>query len=134
MRVAQHHRRLRPDSDLAAWIFAIARNTFASSRRKTVREDPARHPLGVAHAEALFDSDPACLDLERALAALPEAHREILLLSGVEGLDIARVATILDLRADAARQRLSRARAALAQALEATPATGPEALVRRGAR
>lgn len=64
-----------------------------------------------------WDSDPTCRDLERALADLPETPREILLLVAIEGLEIAQAATVLGLSADTARQRLSRARAALAAAL-----------------
>jgi len=61
--------------------------------------------------------DPTCRDLERALAALPEIHREVLLLVGVEGLDIKQAAAVLAIGHDAGRQRLARARAALAEAL-----------------
>jgi RNA polymerase sigma-70 factor (ECF subfamily) len=113
IRVAQNHTRLRPDSDLAAWIFAIARNTFISARRRPEPGRPDRADDVVA-----WDDDPTCRDLERALARLPETHREVLLLVGVEGLEIAQAATALELRADALRQRLARARAALAEALE----------------
>ena len=120
LRVARHQERLWPDSDLQSWIFAIARNTFISWRRQAAAAAPAWMPSegSGADAGAPMDPDPTCLDLERALASLPEAHREILLLVGVEGLDLARAAAVLDLRPDAARQRLSRARAALAKALE----------------
>lgn len=123
LRVARHHERLRPDSDLAAWIFAIARNTFVSSRRRAEPLDRARDapPAELAAGATPLDADPGCHDLERALAQLPEVHREILLLVGVEGLEIAQAATVLELRADAVRQRLLRARAALAAALDAAP-------------
>jgi len=49
---------------------------------------------------------------------LPEAHREVLLLVGVEGLDGAQAADVLGIRPEAFRQRLSRARTALAEALK----------------
>ena len=132
MRVARSQEKLWADSDLGAWIFAIARNTFVSSRRRA-----ATGPVRDDHAEAVTatDDDPACVDLERALVRLPVAQRELLLLVGVEGLDVARVATILELREDAVRQRLSRARTALAEALGTTPCHGADqARIRRGAR
>ena len=123
LRVARHHGRLRPESDLAAWIFAIARNTFVSSRRRAEPLDRARDtaPSELVGGATPPDADPGCHDLERALAELPDVHREILLLVGVEGLEIAQAATVLELRADAVRQRLLRARAALAAALDAAP-------------
>jgi RNA polymerase sigma-70 factor (ECF subfamily) len=131
MRVARNQQHLWADSDLGAWIFAIARNTFVSSRRRVVVADRWRDDG--AEPATTPDDDPACVDLERALMRLPVAQRELLLLVGVEGLDIARVATILELREDAVRQRLSRARAALAEALGSTPAHETEQ-ARRGAR
>jgi len=118
--IARHAVRLAPDTDLAAWIFTIARNRFQSSRRRadvTVAADPATLAGGAGPAPS---DDPGCRDLERALASLPEIHREVLLLVGVEGLDVGQAAEVLSIRADAARQRLARARAALAEALDAT--------------
>lgn len=132
LRVARHHLRLRPDSDVGAWIFAIARNTFLSSRRRiVVGSQPADDGTDVA---TTANHDPSCVDLERALMRLPEAQREVLLLVGIEGMEIARVASILDLREDAVRQRLSRARAALAAALTDASATDGEKQTMRGAR
>jgi len=133
MRVARSQERLWPDSDLGAWIFAIARNAFLSSRRRSAPAGPVRQDG--AEAATTTDDDPACVDLERALLRLPVAERELLLLIGVEGLEVTRVATILELREDAVRQRLSRARAALAEELGATPERETEqAATRRGAR
>ena len=124
LRLAQHARRLEPDTRLGAWLFTVAHRLVVSWVRAQgvraqlagdlpVREPPAgdRSPL-----EALADSQ-AQLALERAFAALPAAHREVALLVGVEGLSPTEVAEILGLRADAVRQRLSRARAQLADAL-----------------
>jgi RNA polymerase sigma factor (sigma-70 family) len=128
--IARHAARLAPDTDLAAWIFTVARNRFVSSRRRADVTAPG--PDGgqiteIASGAAPAD-DPGCRDLERALASLPEMHREVLWLVGVEGLEIAQAAAVLAIRPDAARQRLARARAALAEALggaEAAPETVP---------
>src|SRR6476660_8910353 len=82
--IARHAARLEPDTDLAAWIFTVARNRFVSSRR---RADPTAPGPDGAAAEILGpppSDDPGCRDLERALASLPEIHREVLLLVGVE--------------------------------------------------
>ena len=118
--VARHAARLQPDTDLGAWIFTVARNRFRSSRRR-----PRPIPLDEAALDQRLASspldDPGCRDLERALAALPETHREVLLLVAIEGLDTAQVGAVLDLRADAVRQRLARARAALAELVAAQP-------------
>ena len=117
---ARHVHRLAVDSDLAAWIFAIARNRFLSARRRRGKEAPAggvaREPAGPGGPG---DDDPACHDLLRALATLAEGHREILLLVGVAALSVEQAAAVLELRPDAARQRLARARAALSESLTA---------------
>lgn len=123
--IARHAAGLAPDTDLAAWIYTVARNRFLSSRRRADVAGPAADP-------AVFDraisgpptDDPGCRDLEQALASLPEIHREVLLLVGVEGLDVAQAAAVLAIRPDAARQRLARARAALADALERESTAG----------
>jgi RNA polymerase sigma-70 factor (ECF subfamily) len=56
--------------------------------------------------------------IEAALATLPGAFREVLLLVGVEGLRPVEAAVICGISPDALRQRLSRARALLEQRLE----------------
>jgi len=118
--IARHAARLAPDTDLAAWIYTVARNRFISSRRRSDVGGPAADPTVFDRAPAAGPSvdDPGCRDLEQALASLPEIHRDVLLLVGVEGLDVAQAAEVLGIRPDAARQRLARARAALADALE----------------
>ena len=117
--IARHVARLDADTDLAAWIFTVARNRFVSSRRRAEVTVPAGTPadLDLRAAEPVHSDDPACRDLERALASLADVHREVLLLVGVEGLEVAQAAAVLSIRPDAARQRLARARAALAAAL-----------------
>jgi RNA polymerase sigma-70 factor (ECF subfamily) len=114
--VARHAARLAPDSDLGAWIFTVARNQFRSWRRR--RPEPVvAGDAPPPEPERSAPGEPGDHDLERALAALPEMHREVLLLVGVQGLSTEQAAGVLGVRADAARQRLARARAALAEAL-----------------
>jgi len=60
-------------------------------------------------------------DLLAALAQLSADDREILLLTGWDGLDAAGVAEVLDCSAQAARARLSRARRRLAEQLNERP-------------
>jgi len=135
---ARHVHRLAVDSDLAAWIFAIARNRFLSAQRQRGKEATVgsgnRDAAAAAAAGAVpGDDDPACHDLLRALATLAQGHLEILLLVGVEALSIEQTAVVLELRPDAVRQRLARARAALSESLAAaTEQPGAPLLERRG--
>lgn len=133
--IARHAARLAPDTDLAAWIFTVARNRFVSSRRRADVAAPG--PDAGALAEIASGpspaDDPGCRDLERALASLPEMHREVLLLVGVEGLEVNQAAAVLAIRPDAARQRLARARAALAEALGGAEAASETVAIGRKA-
>ncbi|HEY4242332.1 MAG TPA: RNA polymerase sigma factor [Kofleriaceae bacterium] len=124
LRLAQHATRLELDTRLGPWLFTVAHHLVASwGRARAVRAQlagdlPAREPAGNARTphEALADSQAAAA-LERAFADLPPAYREVALLVGVEGLAPSEVAEILNLRPDAVRQRLARARTQLAAAL-----------------
>jgi RNA polymerase sigma-70 factor (ECF subfamily) len=124
LRLAQHARRLAPDTRLGAWLFTVAHRRVVSwSRAQAVRAQLAGDfPARDAPADdrsplsALVDSQ-AQLALERAFAELAPPYREVALLVGVEGLQPAEVAEILGQKPDAIRQRLARARAQLAAAL-----------------
>ncbi len=124
LRLAQHARKLAPDTRLGAWLFTVAHRLVISwSRAQAVRAQlagdlPAREaggddrsPLG-----ALVESQ-AQLALERAFAQLEPPYREVALLVGVEGMQPAEVAEVLGQKPDAIRQRLARARTRLAAAL-----------------
>jgi len=123
MRLAEVGPRLRVDSDLRAWLFAVARNAFHSYARSAcvrsldmradVEHFPASQGLGASP-----DAGLALDELERALARLSESDRELLLLFGVEGLSHAEVAAVLELEQVTVRKRVSRARARLAEALD----------------
>jgi len=56
-------------------------------------------------------------DLDRALAALPEHYRLVVVLADVEGLTYGEIAATLDVPVGTVRSRLARARSALQRAL-----------------
>lgn len=127
LKLARHAPRLADDTDLAAWLFTVARNAHVSHRRWAMLDvsrlvalaDEARFdPPGAASPERTVEAARAIDRLERALASLSVSDREILLLVGVEELEQEQAAAILGIRYDAFRQRLSRARARLAKANE----------------
>lgn len=118
---AQHAHRLAEGSDALAWLYAIARNKHRSSRRFLLfdmrkKERFALEPQGSAVAPDDHAAARArAAEVQLAFESLADAHREVLLLTLVEGLSSAQVARVLGLRA--VRKRLSRARAELDAAL-----------------
>jgi RNA polymerase sigma-70 factor (ECF subfamily) len=130
LRLVRHAPRLLPDTRMGPWLFTVARNLYWTYRRDVLVEETS-----VPELLRLWPSPsawPSPFDLaaagelerrvERALSTLSPQHREVLLLVGHEGLSPADGAVVCGISAEALRQRLSRARAALAQKLRETPA------------
>jgi len=126
LRLVTHGRRLRPDTRLGAWLYTVARNLYRSYLRSRLLEDSAAASLMAlwpvsAGRHSPFEAAAAGeleRRIERALAALPVASREVLLLVAVAGLDQSDAADVCGITPEALRQRLHRAREALAKALE----------------
>lgn len=125
LRFVRHAGRLDADTRLGPWLFAVARNLHVSyCRSRALEESRTLDGLGLWPTGGMSSpfEQTATNELERrieaALATLPAAFREVLLLVGVEGLRPAEAAVVCGISPDALRQRLSRARAMLAQRLE----------------
>ncbi|HET7543774.1 MAG TPA: RNA polymerase sigma factor [Polyangiaceae bacterium] len=120
MRFSEAGPRLRADSNLRAWLFTVARNAFHShTRAHKLEVSGDGELLATRPASENADSNLALAELERALSGLSESDRELLLLFGVEGLSHAELAAVLALDLVTVRKRVSRARARLAEALDA---------------
>ena len=118
------------------WVFRILSNTFVSSRR-SARARAAHEPLEDAEGEgfSLFERlhQPILMwwgnpeldflnrllreDLERAIDALPDAFRAVVVMVDVQGLAYREVADILDVPIGTVRSRLARGRSLLQKAL-----------------
>lgn len=127
LRLVARAAHLRPDTQLGPWLFTVARNLHASYRRSRLLEDS--HAAGLIGLWPSGSPGPSPFEvtaanetsrrIEAAVGALPVAYREALLLVVVEGLRPSEAAAICGVSPEAMRQRLSRARAALALDLEA---------------
>lgn len=128
--------RFRGDASLSTWAYVVARNACLKRRRRSARiapldggdaggalevEDPGAGPERAAERRELREA------LERAIAALPPAQREVLVLRDVEGLPGEAVARTLGLELRAMKSRLHRARLAVREALapHVTPGAPP---------
>jgi RNA polymerase sigma-70 factor (ECF subfamily) len=116
---ARHAHRLHPESEIVPWLFSIARNKFRSSRRYLLFDLRRKERFACEPQPASLAPDETvhlrarAEKLQKAFESLDAIHREVLLLTMVEGLDTRQVAQVLGLREDAVRKRMSRARAAL---------------------
>ncbi|MBI5711527.1 MAG: sigma-70 family RNA polymerase sigma factor [Candidatus Eisenbacteria bacterium] len=130
--LARTLRDFRGDSSLTTWAYTVARNACTRHRRRGAGEPARLEPLdarGSGRSAALQVADPGedpqrALEraelratLERAIASLPPAQREVLVLRDVEGLPAKQVGKILGLGERAVKSRLHRARVALREAL-----------------
>ena len=126
LRFVRHAHRLRPDTRLAAWLYTVARRLHLSYVRSRMIEDSAAvalmalWPVSTVHVSPFEETAANELErrIERALASLSSPAREVLLLVSVAGLSPADAAEVCGVSSEALRQRLSRARRALARALE----------------
>lgn len=110
-----------PEGDAALyWLYAVARRVMANHRRTARRYEHLTQRLAVEFSVMLGSQAPA--DTERleaadVVASLRPEDREVLLLTGWEGLGPDEVALVLGCSAATARVRLHRARSRLARAL-----------------
>jgi RNA polymerase sigma factor (sigma-70 family) len=119
LKLARSAPRLRPETDLKAWLFSVARNEYRSHRRwqrvDIRRLLAAKTELAVPPAAAAPSA--TLRDAHWALAQMSTADRELLLLVGIEGIEPRGAAEILGISYAALRQRLARARAQLSRLL-----------------
>jgi RNA polymerase sigma-70 factor (ECF subfamily) len=136
LRLVAHAPRLRPDTRLGPWLFTVARHLHSSYCRSRLLEEG--HSSGLTGLWPFGSPKPSPFEvavaseaerrIEAALAALPLSYREAILLVSVEGLQPAEAAAVCGVTPEAMRQRLSRARAALARHLEDMERPGLTAL------
>lgn len=118
--VLRGRERWEPRALVRTWLYGIAMNLLRAERRRAARESPAgAEPDTVAGHEG--DRD-AALWVRRAVEQLDEGDREILLLREFEQLRYDEIAALLRLPVNTVRSRLFRARLALRDLLQPSPA------------
>jgi RNA polymerase sigma-70 factor (ECF subfamily) len=115
----------QPGTDLRAWLFTILYRQHISHTRRD-----ARHREGVERQESdasiVFSPNQTARlelrDLERGLAKLPEEQRLVILLVGLEGMDYAEAAAVVNAPLGTVRSRIARGRESLRKATGLFPA------------
>ncbi len=137
---ARHAEHLEESSRVLPWLYTIARNKHRNARRFLLfdlrkRELSALEPEPERmSADDELEARERAAALQRAFYELPDASREVLLLVTIDGLSSPEAASVLGLKEDAVRKRLSRARAELTDAmarLEKNSRRAPAGAVRR---
>jgi RNA polymerase sigma-70 factor (ECF subfamily) len=115
-----HFDRFLPGTNLRAWLFTILRNTFYSTRRRTVREvsDSDGALVGALAEKPAHDGRLQMADFMRAFSQLPDEQREALALVGASGFSYEEAAGMCGVAVGTVKSRANRARARLAQILQ----------------
>ena len=129
---------LREPERVRSWIYTIARNLCYMKRRKCIfapeeeisldqlmpsfRNDGSERKLEIADWSSLPDAQAINSELrqtlQRAIRALPDIYRSVLMLRDVEELTTDETADILGVSTDVIKTRLHRARMAVRQKLD----------------
>jgi RNA polymerase sigma factor (sigma-70 family) len=112
----------QPDRPLKPWLFTIVANlvrTHYRTRRvdALVFGEPAATAPSTTHAD--LEAKETGAWLEAAIAALPLAQREVVVLACIEHLEMKEIAVALDLPVGTVKTHLRRARLGLGRALAA---------------
>lgn len=114
-------RSFRGDSAFSSWLHRLAVNVVLNERRTTGRRErrvmPAEDPDNVAgaqHAAPLHLN----IDLERAIAELPDGAREVFVLYDIEGYGHGEIAQLVGIAEGTSKAQLFRARRLLREKLE----------------
>jgi RNA polymerase sigma-70 factor (ECF subfamily) len=104
----------RGDSRFTSWLFRIARNCALD----IIRSRKSQEDRALRAPDPIGSPDPVTrLELQTALSAVSEDHREPFLLIEVFGLSYQEAADVLRVRVGTVKSRMHRARAAMMGAL-----------------
>lgn len=125
LRALQSVDRFRGDASIGTWLYRITANVCLDELRRRRRvviessDDGAHDEMAVSD----FSEDAAArADLAGALAALPTAQREALVLTDVRGLNYAEASAVLRVPAGTVASRLHRAKETMRVALAGSAA------------
>jgi len=116
IRAARKLPEFRWESALATWLAGIVVNRSREARRARADRPASIEAVGTEPAGPAAGSE-ARLDLERAVASLPEGYRRVLILHDIEGYTHAEIGGVLGIEVGTSKSQLFEARRALRRAL-----------------
>ncbi len=108
-------RRFRWESSFRTWLLGIGLNQSRDVLRRRARAQSARPR---ADSVARYAPAEERMDLERAIASLPDGYRSVLLLHDVQGFTHEEISERLEIAVGTSRSQLHHARRALRGLLE----------------
>jgi len=118
-------RTFRGDSAFSSWLHRLAVNVVLNEQRATWRREkrvmPVETPdevVGAQHAAHLPGGPGLSIDLERAIAELPDGAREVFVLFDIEGYGHGEIAQLTGIAEGTSKAQLFRARRLLREKLE----------------
>ena len=109
----QHLDSFRGESQFTSWLYRLTVNVVLDAQRKRTREREKLEPLWDGCRPSRQYGEEWNLDLERAIARLPERARTALVLYAIEGYKYEEIAEIMDVAIGTVKAHISQARARL---------------------
>ncbi len=114
IRVIENLRAFRWESSFRTWLTGIAINCSREYMRKARRLQSLELLEAVDNIRvSRINSRISLIDLERAIAILPDGYREVLILHDIEGYTHDEIACFLGIETGTSKSQLSRARKAI---------------------
>ena len=114
-------RSFRGDSAFSSWLHRLAVNVVLNERRTTGRRErrvmPTEDPAALERNRG-NPTEGLSIDLERAIAELPDGAREVFVLYDIEGYGHGEIAALVGIAEGTSKAQLFRARRLLREKLE----------------
>jgi len=113
-------RSFRGESLFSSWLHRLAVNVVMNERRTTIRREQRVTPMAAPEVLERGKGEPTVglsIDLERAIAALPEGAREVFVLYDIEGYSHGEIAELTGIAEGTSKAQLFRARQLLREKL-----------------
>ena len=113
-------RSFRGESAFSSWLHRLAVNVVMNERRTTIRREQRVTPMATPEVLERGKGEPTVglsIDLERAIAALPEGAREVFVLYDIEGYSHMEIAELTGIAEGTSKAQLFRARHLLREQL-----------------
>lgn len=111
----------RGESAFSSWLHRLAVNVVLNERRTTIRREqrvtPAADPAALERNRG-NSTEGLSIDLERAIATLPDGAREVFVLFDIEGYGHGEIAQLVGIAEGTSKAQLFRARRLLREKLE----------------